>query len=183
MGVKASASATANGNAITITSSTAAKVYTTSSYTVKSDDVLNGKSCIYLYRSAGSTTYLKSITITRAVKKYKVSATAGTGGSVTIANASGATVTSDTEVEANTSLTFTAKPSEGYEFVNWTDASNKIVSANATYTTTVTAAISLTANFMANTTVDPTKGEVIYDFTGSIGSTTAGTSCTTANMS
>lgn len=31
------------------------------------------------------------------------------------------------------------------------------------------------------TTVDPTKGEVIYDFTGSIGSTTDGTSCTTAN--
>ena len=179
MGVKASAKA--NGNAITITSSTATKVNTTSSYTVKSDDVLNGSSCIYLYRSANSTTYLKSITITRAVKKYAVSATAGTGGSVSITNASGATVTSDTEVEANTSLTFTATPSEGYEFVNWTDASSKVVSTNATYTTTVTAAISLTANFKANTTVDPTKGEVIYDFTGSIGTTTDGTSCTTAN--
>ncbi len=160
MGVKASAKA--NGNAITITSSKEANVNTKSSYTVKSDDVLNGSSCIYLYRIAGSTTYLKSITITRAVKKYAVSATAGTGGSVTIANASGATVTSDTEVEANTSLTFTAKPSEGYEFVNWTDASNKIVSANATYTTTVTAAIALTANF--NAKVDPTESGVIYDW-------------------
>lgn len=178
-GVKASA--IAGGDAITVTTSTEANANTTSSYTVKSDDVLNGSSCIYLYRSAGNTTYLKSISITRAVKKYTVSATAGTGGSVTIANASGATVTSDTEVEANTSLIFTATPSEGYEFVNWTDASNKIVSANATYTTTVTAEISLTANFMANTTVDPTKGEVIYDFTGSIGTTTAGTSCTTDN--
>lgn len=181
MGVKASASATANGNAITITSSTAAKVYTTSSYTVKSDDILNGSSCIYLYRIESSTTYLKSITITRAAKKYTVSATAGAGGSVTIANASGAAVTSDTEVEANTSLTFTATPNEGYEFVNRTDASNKIVSTDATYTTTVSAEISLTANFEANTTVDPTKGEVIYDFTGSIGSTTDGTSCTTDN--
>lgn len=179
MGVKVSASN--GGEAITITSSKEAKVNTTSSYTVTSNDVLNGKSCIYLYRSAGRTTYLKSISITRAVNKYKVSATAGTGGSVTIANASGATVTSGTEVEANTSLTFTATPSEGYEFVNWTDASNKIVSANATYTTTVTAEISLTANFKANTTVDPTKGEVIYDFTGSVGTTTAGTSCTTDN--
>ena len=179
MGVKASAKA--NGNAITITSSTATKVNTTSSYTVKSDDVLNGSSCIYLYRSAGSTTYLKSITITRAAKKYTVSATAGEGGSVTIANASGATVTSGTEVEANTSLTFTATPSEGYEFVNWTDASNKIVSANATYTTTITAAISLTANFKANTTVDPTKGEVIYDFTSSVGTTTDGINCTSTN--
>lgn len=176
-GVKVSASN--GGEAITITSSTVAKDFTTSSYTVTSNDVLNGKSCIYLYRSTGSTTYLKSITITRAVKKYNVSATAGAGGSVSIANASGTTVNSGSEVEANTSLTFTATPSEGYEFVNWTDASNKIVSADATYTTTVSAEISLTANFNANTTVDPTKGEVIYDFTGSVGTTTAGTSCTT----
>ena len=113
--------------------------------------------------------------------RYKVSATAGTGGSVSITNASGATVTSGSEVEANTSLTFTATPSEGYEFVNWTDASNTEVSTNATYTTTVTAEISLTANFKAKTTVDPTESGVIYDFTGSIGTTTDGTSCTTAN--
>ena len=179
MGVKASAKA--NGNAITITSSTATKVNTTSSYTVKSDDVLNGSSCIYLYRSANSTTYLKSITITRAAKKYKVSATAGEGGSVSIANASGAAVTSDTEVEANTSLTFTATPNDGYEFVNWTDASNKVVSTNATYTATVTAAISLTANFKTKTTVDPTESGVIYDFTGSIGTTTDGINCTSTN--
>lgn len=177
-GVKASA--TANGNAITITSSTAAKVYTTSSYTVKSDDVLNGSSCIYLYRSASSTTYLKSITITRAAKKYKVSATAKDGGSVSIKNGS-SEVTSGTEVEANTSLTFTATPNDGYEFVNWTDASNTAVSTNATYTTTVSAEISLTANFKAKTTVDPTESGVIYDLTGSVGTTTDGTNCTTAN--
>lgn len=95
-----------------------------------------------------------------SVKKYTVSATAGTGGSVTIANA-GTTVNSGSEVEENTSLTFTATPNEEYEFVNWTDASNKIVSANATYTTTVTAAISLTANFKAKT---PTGDDVIYNW-------------------
>lgn len=161
MGVKASAKA--NGNAITITSSKEVNVNTTSSYTVKSDDVLNGSSCIYLYRSAGSTTYLKSITITRAAKKYTVSATAKDGGSVSIKNGS-SEVTSGTEVEANTSLTFTATPNEGYEFVNWTDASNKIVSANATYTTTVTAEISLTANFKAKTPVTPTGDDVIYNW-------------------
>lgn len=177
MGVKASA--VAEGNAITITSSKETKVNTTSSYIVKSDDVLNGKSCIYLYRSAGSTTYLKSISITRAENKYKVSATAGTGGSVSIKNGS-SEVTSGTEVEANTSLTFTATPNDGYEFVNWTDGT-KVVSTDATYTATVSAAISLTANFKAKTTVDPTKGEVIYDFTGSIGTTTDGTNCTIAN--
>ena len=116
-----------------------------------------------------------------SVKKYTVSATAGAGGSVTIANASGATVTSGSEVEEKASLTFTAKPNDGYEFVNWTDASNKIINTNATYTTTVTAAISLTANFKAKTPVTPTESGVIYDFTGSIGTTTDGTSCTTAN--
>ena len=160
MGVKASAEN--GGTAVNFALSTVAKDFTTSSYTVTSNDVLNGKSCIYLYRSAGSTTYLKSISITRPVKKYKVSATAGAGGSVSIANA-GTTVDSGSEVEANTSLTFTATPSEGYEFVNWTDASNKVVSANATYTTTVTAAISLTANFKAKTPVTPTE-DVIYNW-------------------
>lgn len=179
MGVKASA--VDGGDAVNFAPSTVANDFTTSSYTVKSDDVLNGKYCIYLYRSGKNTTYLKSISITRAAKKYKVSATAGAGGSVSIANASGAAVTSDTEVEANTSLTFTATPSDGYVFVNWTDANNNSVSTEATYTTTVSAEISLTANFMANTPVDPTKGEVIYDFTGSIGTTTDGTSCTTDN--
>ncbi len=132
-------------------------------YTVTSGDVLNNKSSFYLFRN-GSSTYIKSISITRAVKKYTVSATAGAGGSVSIANASGTTVNSGSEVEANTSLTFTATPNEEYEFVNWTDANNKAVSTNATYTTTVTAAISLTANFRAKTPVDPTEDDVIYNW-------------------
>lgn len=149
-----------------------------SPYTV--DDNLAGATVLYLSSGDKGKT-ISSISITRSVKKYTVSATAGEGGSVSIANASGAAVTSGTKVEANTSLTFTATPNDGYEFVNWTDASNKVVSTNATYTTTVSAEISLTANFKAKTTVDPTESEVIYDFTGSIGTTTDGTSCTTAN--
>lgn len=132
-----------------------------SPYTV--DDNLAGATVLYLSSEDNGKT-ISSITITRPVKKYTVSATAGAGGSVTIANASGATVTSGTEVEANTSLTFTATPSEGYEFVNWTNASNNSVSTNATYTTTVTAAISLTANFMAKTQVTPTEDDVIYNW-------------------
>ena len=151
------------------------------SYTVTASDILNGLSTFYIYRKTNEPTYVKSISITRPVKKYKVSATAGAGGSVSITNASGTTVNSGSEVEANTSLTFTATPKEGYEFVNWTDASNTEVSKNATYTTTVTAAISLTANCKAKTPVDPTESGVIYDFTTSVGTTSYGTSCTSTN--
>lgn len=164
----------------TILAGNVAKGTSEINYTVTSEDVLNSKNSFYLYRN-GTSTYIKSITITRAAKKYTVSAIAGAGGSVSIANASGTTIKSSSEVEANTSLTFTATPKEGYEFVNWTDASNKVVSTNATYTTTVTAAIALTANFKAKTPVTPTEGEVIYDFTSSVGTTTDGISCTTAN--
>lgn len=151
------------------------------SYTVTASDILNGLSTFYIYRKTNESTYIKSITITRPVKKYTVSATAGEGGSVSITNATGTTVTSGTEVEANTSLTFTATPSEGYEFVNWTNASNTAVSTNATYTANVTAAISLTANFKAKTPVDPTKSGIIYDFTTSVGTTSYGISCTSTN--
>lgn len=164
----------------TILAGNVAKGTSEINYTVTSEDVLNSKNSFYLYRN-GTSTYIKSITITRAAKKHTVSAKAGEGGSVSITNASGATVKSGTEVEANTSLTFTATPSEGYVFVNWTDASNKPVSTNATYTTTVTAAISLTANFKAKTPVDPTESGVIYDFTTSVGTTSYGTSCTSTN--
>lgn len=163
----------------TILAGNVAKGTSEINYTVTSEDVLNSKNSFYLYRN-GTSTYIKSITITRAAKKYKVYATAKDGGNVSIKNGS-SEVTSGTEVEANTSLTFTATPNDGYEFVNWTDASNTEVSTNATYTTTVSAEISLTANFKAKTTVDPTESGVIYDFTGSIGTTTDGTSCTTAN--
>ena len=182
--------ALAKGDVITI-ATTGTKIYATkdnnssnttnniatSPYTV--DDNLAGATVLYLSSGDKGKT-ISSITITRAAKKYKVSATAKDGGSVSIKNGS-SEVTSDTEVEANTSLTFTATPNDGYVFVNWTDASNKEVSTNATYTTTVSAEISLTANFKANTPVTPTEGEVIYDFTNSVGTTTDGTNCTSAN--
>lgn len=166
----------------TILAGNVAKGTSEINYTVTSEDVLNSKNSFYLYRN-GTSTYIKSITITRAAKKHTVSAKAGEGGSVSITNASGTTVNSGSEVEANTSLTFTATPNEGYEFLNWTDASNKAVSTNVTYTTTVSAEISLTANFTAKTPVTPTESEVIYNFTTStsVGTTTDGTNCTSTN--
>ena len=151
-----------------------------SPYTV--DDNLAGATVLYLSSEDNGKT-ISSITITRPVKKYTVSATAGEGGSVSIKNGSGTTVNSGSEVEENTSLTFTATPSEGYEFVNWTDASSNEVSTDATYTTTVSAEISLTANFKAKTPVTPTESEVIYNFTTSttVGTTTDGINCTSTN--
>lgn len=165
MGIKASSEK--GGAAVTLGTNTSNGDYT-GSYTVTKDDVLNGKSTIYLYRSAGSTTYLKAIKITRAggtviptTKKYKVTATAGEGGSVAIKNGSSEDVASGKDVEENTSLTFTAKADDGYEFVNWTNASNEAVSTENPYTTTVSADISIKANFKKKEVTPSTGNESV----------------------
>lgn len=165
MGIKASSEK--GGAALTLGTNTSNGDYT-GSYTVTKDDVLNGKSTIYLYRSAGSTTYLKAIKITRAggtvtptTKKYKVTATAGEGGTVDIKNGSNENVASDTDVEEKTSLTFTATANDGYEFVNWTDASNEAVSTENPYTTTVSADINIKANFKKKEVTPSTDNESV----------------------
>lgn len=166
MGVKASSEA--GGAAVTLGTNTGNGDYT-GSYTVTKNDVLNGKSTIYLYRSAGSTTYLKAIKITRAggtvtptTKKYTVTATVGDGGSVAIKNGVNENVTSGTEVEEKTSLTFTATAKDGYEFVNWTDVSNGTeVSAKNPYTTTVSADINIKANFKKKEVTPSTSNESV----------------------
>lgn len=168
MGIKASSEK--GGAAVTLGTNTSKGDYT-GSYTVTKDDVLNGKSTIYLYRSAGSITYLKAIKITRAggtvnptTKKYTVTATAGEGGSVDIKNAANEKVTSGKEVEEKTSLAFTATANNGYEFVNWTNAtSNEAVSTENPYTTTVSADINIKANFKKKE-VTPSTGSASVTF-------------------
>ena len=49
-------------------------------------------------------------------------------------------------VDPDTEVTFTATPNEGYVFANWTKG-DEVVSTSATYTTTITSALSLVANF------------------------------------
>lgn len=136
-------------------------------YTVTSDDILNGQSVFYLYRNTSSV-YVKAIKITRAggtvtptTKKYKVTATAGEGGTVDIKNGSNEKVASGTDVEENTSLTFTATANGGYEFVNWTDGNGTEVSTASTYTTTVSAAISIKANFKKKEVTPSTGNESV----------------------
>lgn len=131
-------------------------------YTVTEGDCLNGLSAFYIYRKAGEATYVKAITITRATKKYHVTAIAGEGGTVAIKKGSDGTVASGTEVEENTSLTFTATANDGYEFVNWTDASNGTeVNKASTYTTTVSADINIKANFKKKEVTPSTDNESV----------------------
>ena len=136
-------------------------------YTVISSDILNGQSVFYLYRNTSSV-YVKAIKITRAggtvtpaTKKYTVTATAGEGGTVAIKNGSNENVDSGTEVEENTSLTFTATANDGYEFVNWTDGNGTEVSTASTYTTTASAAINIKANFKKKEVTPSTGNESV----------------------
>lgn len=104
-----------------------------------------------------------SIKVTYASsKKYTVTATAGDGGTVAIMKGLNEEVTSGTEVEEKTSLTFTATAKDGYEFVNWTDVSNGTeVSTASTYNTTVSAAINIKANFKKKEVTPSTSNESV----------------------
>ena len=116
-----------------------------------------------------------SIKVTYAsvsTKKYTVTATAGDGGSVAIKNGANGDVTSGTKVEEKTSLTFTATANDGYEFVNWTDGKGTEVSTENPYTATVSAAITIKANFKKK---EVAGGETnVYDFKTNVGTTTSG---------
>lgn len=69
--------------------------------------------------------------------------------SVTSANPEMGTVnsTASGSVAENTEVTATATPNPNYIFVNWTDATGSEVSTSASYTFTVTADITIIANF------------------------------------
>ena len=78
-----------------------------------------------------------------------------------------------TTVDEGASFTATATANDGYHFVSWTDAAGAVVSTANPYTFTVTADVTLTATFEANST--PTY----YTVTVSSANTTMGTvSCT-----
>ena len=164
-------------------------------YTVKEQDILNGKKTIYLFRNSVST-YIQAIKITRANTQVALTAsfspatisakegdvakdlpalTVEAGETTLTANDYTVTYASDNDAVAKvengkvsfvsggeTNIVATIKPTD----------TNKYKETSATF------AVKVEKN---QTPVTPTEGGVIYDFTGSIGTTTDGTSCTTAN--
>ncbi len=80
-----------------------------------------------------------------------VSVSAGTGG---IASASASSV------ESGASVTFTATPSSGYEFVNWTNNAGTAVSTANPYVATITENTALKANFASTTACDVTAATI-----------------------
>lgn len=165
-------------------------------YTVKEQDILNGKKTIYLFRNNSVSTYIQAIKITRANTQVAltasfspatISATEGdaaqnlpaltvkAGETTLTANAYTVTYASDDNAvakvenskvsfvgEGETNIVATIKPTD----------TNKYKETSATFAVKVE---------KKQTPVTPTESGVIYDFTGSIGTTTDGTSCTTAN--
>lgn len=163
------------------------------SYTVTASDILNGLSTFYIYRKTNESTYVKSISITRANTQVAltasfspatISATEGdaaqnlpaltvkAGETTLTANDYTVTYASDNDAVAKvengkvsfvsggeTNIVATIKPTD----------TNKYKETSATFAVKV------------EKKQTPTESGVIYDFTGSIGTTTDGTSCTTAN--
>lgn len=166
------------------------------SYTVKASDILNGLSTFYIYRKTNESTYVKSISITRAntqvaltasfspatisakegdVAKELPTLTVKAGETTLTANDYTVTYTSKNNAVAKvengkvsfvsggeTNIVATIKPTD----------TNKYKETSATFAVKVE---------KKQTPVDPTESGVIYDFTGSVGTTNYGTSCTTAN--
>ena len=166
------------------------------SYTVTASDILNGLSTFYIYRKTGESTYVKSISITRANTQVAltasfspatISATVGdavqdiptltvkAGENTLAANDYTVTYASDNGAVAKVENGKVSIVGEGEAKIV---ANIKPTDTNKYKETSATFAVKVEKE---QTPVDPTESGVIYDFTGSIGTTTDGTSCTTAN--
>lgn len=167
------------------------------SYTVKASDILNGLSTFYIYRKTNESTYVKSISITRAntqvaltasfspatisakegdVAKELPTLTVKAGETTLTATDYNVTYASNNDavakVEENGKVSFIGEGETNIVAIIKPTDTNKYKETSATFAVKVE---------KKQTPVDPTESGVIYDFTGSIGTTTDGTSCTTAN--
>lgn len=166
------------------------------SYTVTASDILNGLSTFYIYRKTDESTYVKSISITRANTQVALTAsfspatisakegdvakdlpalTVEAGEATLTANDYTVTYTSKNDAVAKVENGKVSIVGEGEAKIV---ATIKPTDTNKYKETSATFAVKVEKK---QTPVDTTEGGVIYDFTGSIGTTTDGTSCTTAN--
>ena len=166
------------------------------SYTVTASDILNGLSTFYIYRETGESTYVKSISITRANTQVALTAsfspatisakegdiaqnlpalTVKAGETTLTASDYTVTYASDNDAVAkveNGKVSFVGEGETNIVAIIKPTDTNKYKETSATFAVKVE---------KKQTPVTPTESGVIYDFTGSIGTTTDGTNCTTAN--
>ena len=166
------------------------------SYTVKASDILNGLNTFYIYGKANESTYVKSISITRANTQVALTAsfspatisakegdiaqnlpilTVKAGETTLTATDYNVTYASDNDAVAKVENGKVSFVSGGETNIV---ANIKPTDTNKYKETSATFAVKVEKK---QTPVDPTESGVIYDFTTSVGTTTYGTSCTTAN--
>lgn len=167
------------------------------SYTVTASDILNGLSTFYIYGKANESTYVKSISITRANTQVALTASFSPATiSATVGDAVQDIPTLTVKAGENT---LTASSDYTVTYASDNDAVAKVENGKVSFVgegeTNIVATIKPTdtnkyketsATFAVKvekkqTTVDPTESGVIYDFTTSVGTTSYGTSCTSTN--
>lgn len=169
------------------------------SYTVKASDILNGLSTFYIYRKTGESTYVKSISITRANTQVALTASFSPATiSATVGDAVQDIPTLTVKAGENT---LTASSDYTVTYASDNDAVAKVENGKVTIVgegeTNIVATIKPTDTNKYNETsatfavkvekkqtpVTSTESEVIYNFTTSttVGTTTDGTNCTSTN--
>lgn len=167
------------------------------SHTVTANDILNGLSTFYIYRKTGESTYVKSISITRA--NTQVALTASFSPATIFATEGDAAQDIPTLTVKAGETTLTASSDYTVAYASDNDAVAKVENGKVSIVgegeTNIVATIKPTdtnkyketsATFAVKvekkqTPVTPTESEVIYDFTGSVGTTKDGTNCTSTN--
>lgn len=165
-------------------------------YTITASDILNGLSTFYIYRKTDESTYVKSISITRANTQVAltasfspatISATVGDAvqdiPTLTVKAGEATLTASDYTVTYTSKNDAVAKVENGKVTIVGEGETNIVATIKPTDTnkykeSSATFAVKVEKK---QTPVTPTEGEVIYDFTSSVGTTTDGTSCTTDN--
>lgn len=162
-------------------------------YTVKEQDILNGKKTIYLFKNSVST-YIQAIKITRANTQVAltasfspatISATVGDAvqdiPTLTVKAGENTLAANDYTVTYASDNGAVAKVENGKVSIVGEGETNIVATIKPTDTNKYKETSATFAVKVEKEQTPVTESGVIYDFTGSIGTTTDGTSCTIAN--